>query len=180
MKRVDNDTVETPPQRLNRDTDRGALLLAAQWFFNRAIKLESITRIALIGSICTDKQHPKDIDILLTIKPDADISSISKLKRQMSGRSQRGLLGADIFLMEEGSYIGRPCRFREPHPRVGCAQDGLRCDFDRPFLCDTSNSFELKNEVITSPPIILYPRLLAARKIPADIQAVFNFSQENA
>ncbi len=179
MKRLKDNTVEPSPQP-DRDTDRGALLLAAKWFFNRATKLESITRIALIGSICTDKKHPKDIDILLTIAPAADITPISKLKRQMGGRIQRGLLGADIFLMEEDRYIGRPCRFREPHPRVGCAQDGLRCNFDRPFLCDTSNSFELKNEVITSPPIILYPRLLAAGKIPVDVQAVFDLPQEKA
>jgi len=178
MKRSKDNTVE-PSLRPDRDTDRGALLLAAKWFFNRATKLESVTRIALIGSICTDKKNPKDIDILLTIAPAADIAPISKLKRQMSGRIQRGLLGADIFLAEEGSYIGRPCRFREPHPRVGCAQDGLRCDFNRPFLCDTSCSFELKKEVITSPPIILYPRLLTAGKIPADVQAVFDLPQEN-
>ncbi len=156
------------------NTDRGALLLAAKWFFDRAIKLETITRIALIGSICTEKKHPKDIDILLTIAPGAEISPIARLKRQMSGRIQRGLLGADIFLVEKGRYIGRPCRFREPHPRVACAYDGLRCDFDRPFLCDTSDSFELKDELITSPPITLYPELQARVKTPEDVQTVFN------
>lgn len=158
----------------NSNTDRGALLLAAKWFFDKAIKLETITRIALIGSICTGKKHPKDIDILLTIAPDADIAPISRLKRQMSGRIQKGLLGADIFLMEEGRYIGRPCRFREPHPRVACAHDELRCNINRPFLCDTSCSFELKNEGITSPPITLYPEFQARIKVPADVQVVFD------
>jgi len=164
----------------SRDTDRGALLLAAKWFFNRAVKLETITRIALIGSICTGKKHPKDIDLLVTIAPDADIAPISKLKRQMGGRIQRGLLGADIFLLEEGRYIGRPCRFREPRPRVACTHDGLRCDFDRLFLCDTSHSFELKDEVITSPPITLYPEFRARVEAPTDIQTIFDCVLENS
>lgn len=170
----------TAPTSLpSSNTDRGALLLAAKWFFDKAIKLQSITRIALIGSICTEKKHPKDIDILLTIAPGADIAPISKLKRQMCGRIQRGLLGSDIFLMEEERYIGRPCRFREPHPRVACAQDGLRCDFDKPFLCDTSCSFELKNDLINSPPITLYPKFQARVNVPADVQIVFDLIQDN-
>src|SRR4030066_312951 len=91
-------------QHLNRDTDRGALLSAARWFVKRAAALDSITQIALIGSIVTDKKHPKDIDILLTIAPGAELAPIAKLSRQMAGQIQRELLGADVFLMEEGRY----------------------------------------------------------------------------
>ncbi len=172
---VESKSVATKPiPLLSSNTDRGALLLAAKWFFDKAIKLETITRIALIGSICTGKKHPKDIDILVTLAPGAEIAPISKLKRQMSGRIQRGLLGADIFLLEEGRYIGRPCRFCEPHPRAACTHDGLRCNFNRPFLCDTSHSFELKDEVITSPPITLYPEFQARVNVPADVQIVFD------
>lgn len=174
-------TTPIPTQPLpNRDTDRGALLLTAKWFFERAIKLESITRIALIGSICTEKKNPKDIDLLITVTSGSDITPISKLKRQMAGRIQRGLLGADIFLMEEGQYMGRPCRFREPHPRAACGHEGLRCDFDRPFLCDTSCAFSLKKELLNSPPIILYPKFRASIEVPKDVQLIFNLVAENA
>ena len=163
---------------INPNTDRGALLLAAKWFVDRAKKLESVKQIALVGSICTNKKNPKDIDILLTIATDSDIAPLSKLKRQMQGRTQRGLLGADVFLVEEGQYIGRPCRFRDPHPRVACAHDGLRCNLDRAFLCDTSAAFKLKNELLTSPPIILYPEFQAKISVPADVLAGFDLSDD--
>jgi hypothetical protein len=165
-----------PKSLINPNTDRGALLLAAKWFVDRAKNLEPVKQIALVGSICTDKRNPKDIDIVLTIAAGADIAPLSKLKRQMQGRIQRGLLGADVFLVEEGQYIGRPCRFREPHPRVACAHADLRCSLDRAFLCDTSATFTLKDKLLASPPIVLYPEFQTNVSVPADVRSGFDLS----
>jgi predicted nucleotidyltransferase len=177
----DSEKQVTSPQYgsfINPNTDRGALLLAAKWFVDRAKKVESVKQIALIGSICTGKQNPKDIDILLTIAANTDIAPIARLSRQMLGRIQRGLLGADVFLVEEGRYLGRPCRYREPHPRVVCAHDNLRCSLDRAFLCDTSMAFKLKGKLLASPPIILYPEFQAKVVVPADVRANFGLSDD--
>lgn len=171
---------EIPPPTesfVNPNTDRGALLLAAKWFVDKAKNLDCVKQIALIGSICTSKKNPKDIDLLLAIAAGADIAPLAKLTRQMQGRIQRGLLGADVFLVEEGNYLGRPCRYREPHMRVVCANDNLRCSLDRAFLCDTSTAFTLKKALLASPPIILYPRLHAEVPVPADVRAAFDLME---
>ena len=166
-------TTPQPEPLINPNADRGALLLAAKWFVEKASTIDAVQQIALIGSICTGKKNPKDIDLLLTLTPGANIAPLSRLKRQMQGRIQRGLLGADVFLMEEGKYLGRPCRYREPHPRVVCAHDGLMCSLERSFLCNTSAAFNLEKKLLVSPPIILFPKFRASVEVPADIRTVF-------
>ena len=84
------------------DSDRSRLLDAAFWFVERARQLPEVLGIALIGSICRDKPHPKDVDLLVTIRPGADLESIARLARGLMGRIQRGSMGADVFLVEEG------------------------------------------------------------------------------
>ena len=152
-------------------TDRSVLLDCTQWFVEEIKQLDGIIRVALIGSICTNQEKPKDIDILITIREGMDIKGIATLKRKLSGRIQRGSLGADVFLVENGQYIGRPCNYREPWVRVSCAEDKNVCHIDRPFLCDTSRNFQLGKEVVKNPPIILWPEVTANIAIPHDIKS---------
>ena len=79
-------------------------------------------------------------------------------------------MGADIFIAEEGRYIGRACGYREPGARVECGLNKLRCADDREFLCDTSASFTLDQSLIDSPPVILWPDARHNVDVPADVQ----------
>ncbi len=99
-----------------------------------------------------------------------DIKRIANLKRKLSGRIRRGSLGADVFLVEDGQYIGRPCNYKEPWVRAVCAANKNVCYLDRPFLCDTTRNFKLSKEVVNHPPIILWPEATAIMKIPYDIK----------
>ena len=51
---------------------RRALLLAVRTFVRQAGSCEGVLRIALIGSLATDKPVPKDADVLVTIDAGMD------------------------------------------------------------------------------------------------------------
>lgn len=165
------------------ETDRSALLQAAKWFLENIFKRDDIEKIAFLGSICTNKKYPKDIDILVYLKPGADIESIAALKRKFQGRIDRGTMGADIFLAENGKYIGRACCYKEPWVRAVCAQQKLCCNRDRIFLCDTSQSFALKPEIVANPPVVVYPDFSTESAIPNDlkemIESVLRIKDDN-
>jgi len=159
------------------ETDRSALLNAAKWFLENISKRDDIEKIAFFGSICTDKEHPKDIDVLVYLKPKADIKAIAVLKRKFGGRIGKACMGADVFLVEDGKYIGRACRYKEPWVRVVCAQEGLRCNRERQHLCDTSYTVTLKQEIIDNPPVIALPEFSASVPIPDDLQKICEIVQ---
>ncbi len=152
------------------NTDRGALLLAAAAFVEKARGFEEVLQVALIGSLATKKTNPKDLDLMVSVAPESDLKRLAKLGRQTQGRVQRGGLGVDIFLVENGKYIGRTCSYREPNPRMLCTQRRLSCDLDRCFLCHTSESLTLKNDVVEDPPIILHPAYSARVEVPDDVK----------
>lgn len=154
-------------------TDRSRLLDAAFWFVGEAKKLADVLRIALVGSICTNKPNPKDVDLLVTIQPGADLKPLARLARGLQGHIQRGRLGCDVFLVENARYIGRTCRYREPWLRRVCAMTGLQCDQKRDFLCDTSCNFTLSAEVIRNPPLVLWPEIEVRAPLPEDVRRRF-------
>jgi hypothetical protein len=57
-------------------------------------------RIALFGSLVTDKPVPKDADVLVTIDATMDLASLARLGRRLKGAAQTINLGADIFLAD--------------------------------------------------------------------------------
>lgn len=100
--------------------DRRTLLLSLAADFVRRIRgLDGILRIALVGSLCTGKARPKDIDILLSLRPGLDLSGLARLSRSLKGATQSMSSVADIFLEEAGRYIGRICGYRDSVIR-GC------------------------------------------------------------
>jgi len=153
----------------NRLTDRELLLQAARWFAVRASQLPGIKQIALIGSLCTAKKNPKDLDLLVTVAAKAELSSLAKLGRQAQGQVERGSLGVDVLLVEDGKYLGRCCTFREPHLRVRCAPN--LCDCDRRYLCRTS--FILNRGVIDNPSLVIWPEFQCRGEIPDDVRMTF-------
>jgi len=54
---------------------REQLLSHLPWFVSAITKLSGIRRVALLGSITTNKQNPKDIDFLLVVDDDVDLDA---------------------------------------------------------------------------------------------------------
>ncbi len=139
----------------------------AKWFVEQAQKLPGIERIALIGSLCTNKPNPKDVDLLVTIQPGIDIIPLATLGRKLAGKTQQKNHGADVFLVEDGKFIGRTCHFRECHPRVHCY-----CAFGRPYVCAIGPDFLLPDTVVKNPPLVLWPSLIVSPNLPEDVKEI--------
>ena len=67
-------------------------------FVRFARDIQGVRRIALIGSLATDKEFPKDIDLLVTVSADCELARLAKLGRQLSGHMNSQGAGADVFL----------------------------------------------------------------------------------
>lgn len=86
------------------DRRRSLLVLGAD--FVRTIRgLKGIEGIALIGSLCTDKVNPKDIDFLLSLQPGMDLQGLAKPGRRLMGSAQGMSSGADMFLVSRQDRI---------------------------------------------------------------------------
>ena len=102
------------------------LLSHLPWFVSAAAKLSGIRRIALLGSITTDKQNPKDIDFLVVVDDDLYLEPLVRLGRKIKGRAQQLNRGADIFLADvQGRYIGRRCSWKRCGPGIRRSCDAL-------------------------------------------------------
>jgi len=149
---------------------RGLYFELIPWFMEHIAKIEGVKRIALIGSICTAKKDPKDIDIMVTIRPELDVKPLARLGTRLSGRASQFGGSAELFLAEGTQYLGRTCKYRDPFPRASCRP--LRCYRDRPFLCYTNNNFVLTQELVTAPPLILWPEIIRNSKLPDDLEVL--------
>jgi len=86
---------------------REQLLSHLPWFVSAVTKLSGIRRVALLGSITTNKKDPKDIDFLVVVDDNAELEPLARLGRKIKGRAQQMNRGADIFLADtQGKYIG--------------------------------------------------------------------------
>ena len=95
-------------------------------FVRLARDLPGVLRIALIGSLATDKEFPKDIDMLVTVSDDCDLAPLAQLGRQLTGHMLAHQAGADVFLAGPGGQLPgtnlpvermrpqRPRRLRRP------------------------------------------------------------------
>jgi hypothetical protein len=146
-------------------------------FVRAAKSCPGILRIALVGSLATDKPVPKDADMLVTIDPGIDLSSLARIGRRLKGTAQTINLGADIFLADEtGRYIGRICHYRECYPRVACR--ALHCG-GRQHLNDDLQIVTLDPALIALPPIDLWPRIARRVAVPADTETVLLAKLDN-
>jgi predicted nucleotidyltransferase len=94
---------------------RERLLAEAARFVRNARGLPGVCRIALLGSVLTDKAEPKDVDLLVSIDETADLGVLATLARRLQGRLQSCGRGADVFLdcewraMRSTAADGRTC-----------------------------------------------------------------------
>lgn len=147
---------------------REHLLRGVSKFVESASKLDGVLRIALIGSLATPKENPKDADLLVTIEDHLDIEVLAKSGRRLKGWAQHRNTGADIFLCNpEGAYLGRTCSFKDCHPRVRCA--GTQCGFGS-RVCTDFEVVRLPQGVLSEPPIELWPRIVTRGDVPEDVE----------
>jgi hypothetical protein len=123
----------------------------------------------LIGSVVTSKPRPKDVDLLVTVTPSLEMPRLAKIGRRLKGSSQARLnSGADVFLADaSGQYLGRVCHYRECHPRVLCR--ARHCGAV-PHLADDLDAISLSTDLIATPPIELWPRVVARVAVPDDVE----------
>lgn len=122
------------------------LLEGVRKFVEQAIHVYDVRRIALVGSLTTEKSRPKDADVLVTVGDEVHLRSLTKLGRKLKGAGQSHGSGADIFLSNtSGHYIGRTCSWRECHPLVACRCQ--RCGIE-PYYCDDLQVVCLDNELV--------------------------------
>jgi predicted nucleotidyltransferase len=145
-----------PPELVNRRPD---LLRAVLEFVQRACRLDGVRRIALLGSLATDKPHPKDVDLLVVLDDTVRLGTLAKLKRQLQGKTMQtgDSRGADVFLAKpDGEYIGRICQWRECRPGIRQACQAQHCG-RREYLYDDLQNVRLSAETVARPPIELWP-----------------------
>jgi hypothetical protein len=140
-------------------------------FLVRAARLcLGVRRLALLGSMTTAKAIPKDVDLLVTIERTMDLTPLARASRRLKGLAQTINLGADIFLADTtGHYLGRICHYRECHPRVACRAQhcGLRA-----HLNDDLHVVTLSKDLIASPPIELWPKVVRNLTVPVDVEQI--------
>jgi len=147
---------------------RAPLLQAVLRFVLEARNCRGVLRIALVGSLTTAKPLPKDADVLVTIEDGLDLGPLASAARRLKGAAQQMNLGADIFLADaQGRYMGRICRYRECHPRVACrAQHCGR----QAHLNDDLHVVTLSHELISSPPVEVWPEIRRRVPAPGDVE----------
>jgi hypothetical protein len=160
--------------RMNDDSEghRAELLDGLRRFVAGARGLAGIRRISLVGSIVTAKPNPKDIDVLVVVSEDADLSLLARHARRLQGHAQTLNRGADVFLANErGDYIGRTCRWKDCRPGVRQSCDARHCG-RRPHLHDDLDAVTLSRTVVSAPPVTLWPVVERRSKLPPDLDEV--------
>jgi hypothetical protein len=153
-----------------RSPVRDTLLEAALWFVPSAARLPGVQRIALIGSIVTDRPSPKDVDLLVYVTNDVDLAPLAELGRRLKGRLQSHSRGADVFLANgRGRYLGRTCSWKRCRPGIRASCDALHCG-RRPFLHDDLATVKLADSLIGAPPLELWPVVVRRVVLPADVE----------
>ena len=149
---------------------RRPLLLGAYSFVRAARLCPGVLRIALLGSLATAKAVPKDVDLLATIERAVDLAQLARAGRRLQGLAQTINLGADIFLADAaGRYLGRICHYRECHPRVAC--HAQHCGL-RNHLNDDLHLVTLSKDLLASPPIELWPKVVRRIAAPEDLEEI--------
>jgi len=154
------------------ENQRAGLLDGLQRFVSGARSVAGVRKIALVGSIVTAKPNPKDIDLLVVVADDADLTQLATHARRLQGHAQSLNRGADVFLANErGDYIGRTCRWKDCRPGIRQSCDARHCG-RRPHLHDDLDALTLSKNVIAAPPVTLWPVVERRGQLPRDLEAV--------
>jgi hypothetical protein len=150
---------------------RAHLLAGVLAFTQAAGRLPGVTRIALIGSLTTDRRDPKDADVLVTVADDVDLTLLAAHGRKLLGHCQSRGHGGEIFLANPGGdYLGRLCAWKRCGPGIRASCDALHCG-RRPYLHDDLARIRLPSSLIAAPRIELWPQIVTRVTVPMDVEA---------
>jgi hypothetical protein len=156
----------------SRANVRDSLLEATLWFVQVAAQLSGVQRIALVGSILSHRQSPKDVDLLVYVADDADLVPLASTARRRQGRLQSQNRGADVFLADEQRrYLGRTCSWKLCQPGIRASCDALHCG-GRPHLHDDLATSRLPDSLIAAPPLDLWPIVVRRCQVPTDVETL--------
>jgi predicted nucleotidyltransferase len=151
-------------------TIRDRFLEEALRFIRTASTIPGVRRIALMGSIVTEKLNPKDIDLLVTISDDADLAPLARAARRMQGTLQGLNRTADVFLIDEAErYLGRTCHWRDCRPGIRRACDAAHCG-RRPYLHDDLGTISLRPATLAAVHVQVWPAVARGGPVPADVE----------
>jgi predicted nucleotidyltransferase len=153
---------------------RRELLQAAVQFVRAAARLTGVQSISLLGSITTDREKPKDIDLLVGIADETDLARLATHARRLQGTAQQVNCGADVFLADaSGIYLGRTCHWKDCRPGIRVTCDALHCG-RRPHLHDDLDDVRLSNDIVERPPVTVWPHITRRCTLPADVERILN------
>jgi predicted nucleotidyltransferase len=159
--------------RMARPSDpgrRNELLQAAVEFIRAAARIPGVRSISVLGSITTDREKPKDIDLLVVIADDTDLARLATHARRLQGMAQQVNCGADVFLADvQGAYLGRTCHWKDCRPGIRAACDALHCG-RRPHLHDDFHDVRLSKDTIERPPVTVWPQVVRRCTLPSDVE----------
>jgi len=157
---------------------RDQLLDAALRFVQGAVRLPGVRRVALLGSIVTDRASPKDVDLLVYVANGTDLTALAALGRLLKGRLQSQSLGADVFLADEdGRYLGRTCSWKLCGPGIRARCAALHCG-RRPYLHDDLLVVQLDDALVAAPPVELWPAVVRRVQLPDDVERFLSHLDE--
>jgi predicted nucleotidyltransferase len=149
---------------------RELLLAEALAFVRQVVQMPGVERIALLGSMTTDRPDPKDVDLLVTVADDMDLKPLAGAARRLVGHLQHEGLGADVLLSDPQSrYLGRTCPWKVCAPGVRMRCDARHCG-RRPYLHDDWDALRLEDALVRRPPLVLWPQVIARVPLPADVE----------
>jgi hypothetical protein len=148
---------------------RAFLIAEAFRFIDRIVAIPGLRRIAMVGSLTSSKVDPKDVDILITIDDEADLTALATAARKLKGAAQTKNKGADVFLVNpSGQYIGRICRWRECGPGIRASCDARNCG-RRHYLHDDLDEINLDPLLIQEPPCEIWPVVVYRQPVARDL-----------
>ena len=163
---------------MNPEVHRRQLFDGLRDFVTAARRIDGVSRISVLGSILTTKADPKDIDLLLVVTDDADLTPLAKCGRRLKGHAQSINRGADVFLADErGEYIGRTCLWRDCRPGIRGSCDARHCG-PRPYLHDDLDDVCLESALVERPPLTLWPEVEYRGRLPKDVEDVVKAFEE--
>ena len=158
--------------RATSEGHRRQLFDGLRRFVGSVSQIAGVRRIAILGSIVTDKPDLRDIDLLVVVADDADLAPLATCARRLQGHAQSFNRGADVFLADErGTYIGRACHWKDCRPGVRRSCDALHCGRRR-YLHDDLDAIHLNSTLVLSPPVTLWPYVERRRQLPPDVEEV--------
>ena len=152
------------------DEDVRAFLIAEAFrFIERIIGIPGVRRIAMLGSLLSSKANPKDVDLLISVDDEADLTALAKSARRLMGMAQSKNKGADVFLVNSaGEYIGRICHWSRCGPRFRATCDARNCGV-REYLHDDLDDINLDPRLVKEPPLEIWPGVIARQSVAKDL-----------